>query len=114
MLASHISKLEADHHTLLHSLPTAMREAYCGSRERAMALPGTERWIFPTLMLPAAEAEYRAAQSFEHERLRDAGAPCAATDGAGADEKGSSRALCVGDKKDDLHPRLTLKRRKTD
>ena len=54
--------MQAEHEQLLAQLPHAVRLAYCASRRRATK-PGTERWIFPKLLLPAQEAALRSSHS---------------------------------------------------
>mmetsp|Transcript_16406 Transcript_16406/g.35189 ORF Transcript_16406/g.35189 Transcript_16406/m.35189 type:complete len:514 (-) Transcript_16406:184-1725(-) len=66
-LAAHISQLEAQHEALLRALPTRMQQAYRLSRRAAMRRPGTERWIFPPMMLPDEEARFRRERGLEAE-----------------------------------------------
>ena len=59
-LAGRISALERRHESLLQQLPLATRAAYSAQRSRAMAIPGSEKWVFPPkLLAPAEEAAFR-------------------------------------------------------
>ena len=60
-LAAKIGQLEREHEAKLQALPTRIREVYCANRRKAMAVPGSERWVFPPVATPEREAEIREA-----------------------------------------------------
>ncbi len=60
-LAVRIGRLERQHACLLGRLSESARLAYCESRRAAMARAGSEKWIFPQIVLPAHEVSFRAA-----------------------------------------------------
>jgi hypothetical protein len=69
-LAAKIGELEREHEALLAALPQAVREAYCSSRRDAMRVAGSEKWRFPPVLTPHAEAAIRA-EAGAGEQARD-------------------------------------------
>lgn len=64
-LAAKIGELEAVHEARLAALPVHQADAYRASRRAAMARPGSEKWVFPRLMLPHEESRWRSAAEAE-------------------------------------------------
>lgn len=62
-LATRIGEMEREHEAALCALPEPTAAAYRSSRRAAMRRPGSEKWIFPRLMLPAQEMLHRAAEA---------------------------------------------------
>ena len=64
-LATKVGEMEKEHEALLQKLPKHQRDAYCESRKHAMRRPGSERWVFPPIVMPDKEAEARRAWAEE-------------------------------------------------
>ena len=82
-LAQKIGELEREHETLLQALPEEQRVAYCSCRAEAMTRrPGSEKWIFPRVMLPAEEVAYRTAELHDDSAADDSYAEVGQVGGA--------------------------------
>ena len=100
ILATRIGELEKEHEQLLGALPQAQREAFCASRREAMARPGSEKWIFPPVVMPRDEGARRAAWDAAAQEEGESEVESDAEDAAPASARGrrrhASRAASTG------------------
>ena len=91
ILATRIGELEKEHEQLLGALPQAQREAFCASRREAMARPGSEKWIFPPVVMPRDEGARRAAWDAAAQEEGESEVESDAEDAAPASARGRRR-----------------------